>query len=177
MDPFTLATIATVFLTAAATSAGQSVGTRVVDLVFKRFELSGKQQALQPFGQPASAPSEAARAEVQADLTKEIEQDPAFGAQVVEAVNAELQERPELADAITDLVGDWWGLSQAQKRARRGRCPVGGEILIFPTYLNSDGTEIPGAAFNVRSFSGLPPSTIAECRQGHRWPVFAITNR
>ena len=176
MDPISIAAIVTAFLTAAVTSAGQSAGSQVVDLIFNKFEQSGKQETLQPVVQAQGKVSEADKEQLQTALATDIENDPPFGEQVIDAVNTGLAQRPSLADAITHVVGNWWGLSPQQELAQKGRCPIGGEILIFPRYFNADGTEIRRGAFNTRGFGGLPRSTIAGCRRGHRWPVFAITS-
>jgi len=173
MDPFSIAAIGMTFLTAAAAGAGQSAGSNVMDLVFKRFEASGEQETFQRIVKTQGKIPEAVKEQAQTDLAVEIEKDPAFGAQVVEAVNADLTQRPDLADYITHVVGNWWDLSPQQERAQRSKCPIGGETLwTSPRYLGPDGTEIEGAAFNL--FSALPRSAMAECRRGHQWPVFAI---
>jgi hypothetical protein len=174
MDPITIAAIATVFLTAAASSAGHSTGSHVMDMVFERFEASGKQATLQPFVKTQGKLPEADKEQARTDLTVEIEKDPAFGAQVVEAVNAKLTQRPDLAESITHVVGRWWDWSPQQEKAQSGKCPIGGEILFLPRFLRPDGTEIKGAAFNLLGFSKMPRSAVAECRRGHQWSVFAI---
>jgi hypothetical protein len=111
---------------------------------------------------------------VQTELAVEMEKDPAFGTQAVEAVNADLAQRADLAESIAHVVGRWWNWSPQQGEAQAGKCPIGGETLWFPRFLRADGTETKGAAFNPRGFSRLPRSAIAECRRGYQWPVFAI---
>lgn len=174
MNPLTIANIVTLFLTAATTSAGTSAGTNLINLLFKRFERSGKQEARQSVEEIQKKPFEADKEPLRIAVATEAEKDPTFGGQVIDALNTDLVEHPSLVNSIVQVVGDWWNLSSQQEVAQKGKCPIGGEILVLPRYLNPDGTEIEGAIFNLRGFGGLPHSTIAECRRRHQWPVFAV---
>jgi len=149
---------------------GSSAGSRVAATIWPKFEASSKQAVLKPIleGRGTKTNEQQVRTHLAAEMTK----DPTFKSEVIAAVNAECRDQPTLVSLFVSLPEQLFGWSPEQKKAQRRRCPVGNELLIFPSYYNADGTPIPGGTF--KWWSQFPRTAIAECRRGHRWPVFAL---
>lgn len=167
-----IATIVIELLKNVAATVGQGLGSRVLELIAPPMEASGKKDALRPILEGTSGAVEEDL--VKEELAAQMRKDPAFAGKAAEAVNADLAERPDLIGLLASIPQHLFGLSKQQVMVQdKSRCPVGGEpIWLPPRYFNDDGTEIQGGAF--KWWSSLPRTAVAQCRDGHRWPVFAI---
>lgn len=175
METF-LAVLVVEMIKAAAGSFGKELGSRagsrMTDTIWPKFEVSGKQEVLSPLLEGRGAPSD--ERQVNDHLAAEMRRDPTFKSEVIKAVNAECRNQPDLVSLFLSVPEQLFGWSPEQKKAQRGRCPVGNELLILPSYYNADGTPILGGVWQW--WSQFPRTAVAKCRRGHRWPVFAITS-
>lgn len=178
MDPISLAALAGAFLTAMATSAGTVAGSRLINTIGEKFQKPDKKQTLQPFFHPN--PTNLDEQNVRDQLVTELNEDPSFIPRLANAVDAQASERPDLLAIVENkrpsLVQRIFGLSDEQRRFLNGNyCPIGGERVFppikWPHYIRPDGTQ----QTHFSSYHSWPRSTIAECQNGHKWQVFAVT--
>ncbi len=171
LEPLSLAVLAIAFLKSAVSSAGSEVGkaagVRIGEMLFPRADAQGQQSLAAVADGRASPQQEEVATQV---VAAEVQRDPVLGQQLQTTINEAVQADPSLADLLPGAAQALFGLSDAQRMAQRSRCPIGGERLwVPPSYFDGQGRAL--SAF--RSFSSYPPSTWAQCRQGHRWAVFA----
>jgi hypothetical protein len=174
VEPFSLAILAIAFLKSAFSSAGTEVGKaagqRIGQALFPAVEGTGKEGALEAVASGA-APSSVEQ-ELEQHIAAKVSQDPAYGQQLQSTLNQTLHDAPGLADLLPNAAQQLFGLSDQQARAQRGRCPVGGELLFMPSFFDGAGRQLSRAPLG--SFFSFPRSAWAQCRRGHKWPVFAV---
>lgn len=177
MEPFSLAVLLIAFLKSAVSSAGgeigKAAGQRIAQELFPAVEGTGDEAALVALAEGTAPP--AAEQRLQQHVAARVSQDPAYGQQLQGSLNQALHDAPGLADLLPTSVQQLFGLSDQQTVAQRGRCPVGGELLFMPSYFDGQGNPLSRAP--LASFFAFPRSAWAQCRRGHRWPVFAVGGR
>jgi hypothetical protein len=177
VEPFSLAFLAIAFLKAAVAGAGGAIGKaagdRVSQALFPAVQGTGQEVALGAVASGTAPP--AVEQELQQQVTSRVSQDPAYGQQLQASLNHALREAPGIADLLPTAVQQLFGLSDEQTVAQRGKCPVGGELLFLPSYFDGQGNALSRAPLG--GFFSFPRSAWAQCRRGHRWPVFAVGGR
>jgi hypothetical protein len=177
MEPFGLAVLAIAFLKSAFSSAGDEVGKaagqRIAQALFPAVQGTSDEGTLVAMAQGTAQP--AAEQRIQQHVVSRASNDPAYGTQLQDSLNQALREAPGLADALPAAAQKLFGLSNEQTAAQRGKCPIGGEMLIFPSYFDGQGNPLSIAPLG--SFFSFPRSAWARCRRGHTWSVFAAGGR
>jgi hypothetical protein len=172
MEPFSLAILVVAFLKSFASSAGSEVGkaagAKLGELVFPKIAGTSEEQAVSSVAQGQATPEQEQVA--QTAVASAIAQDPALGTEIQTTINQAVAADPGLADLLPSAAQALFGLSDAQRAVQRDRCPVGGEHL-WGRVSYFDGQGQPLSRF--QSFSSYPRSAWGQCRQGHRWAVFA----
>lgn len=163
MDPLTM------LLAAFAKSFADQAGSRTADLVFDA--------ATRPAAASTSVDA------IANAVSEAIRTNPSLRQQVTDAINADIAQYPQPAEAIISaahgggLLESLFGISADQAKFNtRGRCPVGGHLMVVPPkYRTPDGRSIP-ALTTFPAMKRLSPLAVATCRQGHSWQVFAVAS-
>lgn len=177
MEPFSLAILAIAFLKSAFSSAGTEVGKaagqRIGEVLFPAVQGTSQEVTLKAVAAGTAPP--ATEQHLAEHLAEKVRQDPAYAQRLQSTLDETVREAPSLADLLPNAVQQLFGLSEEQAVAQRGRCPVGGEMLLLPSYFDGAGRQLARAPLG--GFFSFPRSAWAQCRRGHRWQVFAVGGR